>query len=250
MAIAQIGAKVVKAISNIFLGIIALAFSSIVNSLLGVILLARFVVMIVLRSLSTTVEFVGETTINILSFVRDTVFAILTFVVQTVTNIILFNLNLLVSVWTLVIELITNALGETCYLAKKGSYRIIDAVKDFAASLSTFVSGVPGLMKVVKAQGMDIQSGVDVKGILKQSLVSLKESLVYIFKGDEGTFKDGIIPNVLIEVSKALPLTVDLAKLILMGTWDISKQTLSGAFSSAKKLLTMTDIFKICSGKV
>lgn len=250
MAVGQVAVKAAKAIGNIFLGIIALIFSSVVNALLAAVLIVRFVVMIVLRTTSNVVEFVGETTINLFAFVRDTIFAILTFVVQTVTSIVLFVLNQFVSVWRLVVTLITVLLGETCYLSKKGAGRVMDAAKDFMGSLATFAKGVPGLMKVVKAQANDVKTGVDVKSIVKQAFASIKESIMYILMGDEGSVMDGIIPNVFIEVFRALPLTVDLGKLILLGTWDISKETLSVAFSSLKELMSLKDVFSICKGKV
>ncbi len=248
MAAAQVAKKVAKAIGNIFLGVIALIFSSVVNALLAAVLVVRFVMMTVLRATSSVVEFVGETTINVFAFVRDTLFAILTFVVQTVTSIILFVLNQFVSVWRLVVTLVTVLLGETCYLTKKGVGRVFDAAKDFMGSLATFAKGMPSLMKVVKAQGKDVKTGVDVKGVFSQAISTIIDTIMYILMGDEGKITDGLIPNVFIEVFRALPLTVDLAKLILVGTYDISKETLVVAFSSLKELLSLTEVFSICKG--
>lgn len=246
----KVGKKVASMVANIFLGIIALVFSSVVNALLAAVLVARFVIMTILRSVSTAVEFVGETTINIFAFVRDTIFSILTFVVQTVTSVILFVLNQFVSVWRLVVTLITVLLGETCYLTKKGIGRVFDAANDFMGSLSAFGTGMPALMKVVKAQGNDVRNGVDVRGTVKQALVAIRDTITYIVVGDEGKITDGLIPNVFIEVFKALPLTVDLGKLILIGTWSVSKETLSFALSSLKELLSLKGVLSVCNGKV
>jgi hypothetical protein len=248
MAATLVAKKVAQTVANIFLGVIALLFSSAVNALLAAVLVVRFIVMTALRSLSTVVEFVGETTINVFAFTRDTLFAILTFVVQTATSIILFVLNQFVSVWRLVVTLVTVLLGETCYLTKKGVYRVFDAATDLMGSLATFARGMPALMKVVKAQGKDVKTGVDVKGVFGQAISTVIDTLVYILAGDEGKITDGLIPNVFIEVFKALPLTVDLAKLVLLGTWDISKETLSVAFSSLTELLSLTEVFSICKG--
>ena len=248
MAAGQVAKRVAKMIAHILLAIIALIFSTAVNALLAAVLVARFVVMTILRTLSTAVEFVGETTINIFAFARDTLFAILTFAVQTATSIILFVLNQFVSVWRLVVTVVTVLLGETCYLTKKGVTRVFDAAKDFMASFATVSKGIPGFMKVLKAQGTDVKSGVDVKGVLSQAITTVIDTIVYILMGDEGTIMDGIIPNVFIEVFRALPLTVDLGRLILIGTWDISKETLSVAFSSLKELLSLTEVFSICKG--
>ncbi|CBN80335.1 EsV-1-27 [Ectocarpus siliculosus] len=121
--------------------------------------------MTLLRSLASTVSFVGETTINTLSFIRETVFSILTFVVQTVTSTVLFILSQLVSVWRLVVVIITATLGETCYLATNGIDRVFDFFSDYMLSLQAFRSGLPGLAKVLKAQVDDVKTGVNVTNI-------------------------------------------------------------------------------------
>lgn len=247
-------AAVLKIFPKIALGLISgtvsLAVSSFINSILMAIVLIRFIIMTVLKSLSAVIEFVGETTLNIISFTRDTVFSVLTFVVQTITSSILFILNQFVSIWQLIISLVTVGLGETCYLAKTSVKRVIDALKDIMLSLQAFAKGIPGLVKVLKAQGQDVKKGVDVKTIIKQSVASFKKSIMYILKGDENKITDGIIPNVFIEVFKALPLSFDLGKLILVGTFDISKETLLVALSSLKELTSLKGIAAGCSGKL
>ena len=239
-----------KIIVRVLAGTASLAISSVTNTLLMAVVLIRFVLMTLLRSLSTVVEFVGETLINMIAFIRDTVFSVLTFVVQTITSVVLFVLNQFVSVWRLVVTLVTVALGETCFLTKTTIKRIVDAVKDLVLSLQAFAKGVPGMVKVLKAQSVDVKKGVDVKTIIKQAVNSFKESVMYILKGDENKITDGLIPNIFVEVFKALPLTFDLAKLILMGTWDISKETLGVAFSSLKELTSLKGIKLGCSGKL
>jgi len=239
-----------KILLRLLAGTVSLAISSVTNAILMAVVLIRFVLMTVLRSLSSTIEFVGETTLNIISFVRDTVFSILTFIVQTITSIVLFVLNQFVSVWRLVVTLITVALGETCFLTKTTIKRIVDALKDVFLSLQAFIKGVPAMTKVLKAQSVDVKKNVDVKTIIKQSVRAFKDSIIYILKGDENKITDGIIPNIFIEVFKALPLTFDLAKLILMGTFDISKETLGVAFSSLKELISLKGITLGCSGKI
>jgi len=195
------------------------------------------------------VSFVGETTINTLAFVRDTVFSILTFVVQTVTSIVLFVLNQFVSVWRLVVTIVTALLGETCYLAHKGIGRFFDAISDFMLSLQAFSAGLPGLAKVFKAQAVDVKTGVDLKGIITQAFTSFVDTLAYIVVGDEKKLSDGLVPNLFTEVFKSLPLSFDLAKLILKGTVDVSKETLGVAFSSLKELTSLTGIMAGCRGK-
>lgn len=250
MAIAAVLQTISKVTVRVLAGTASLAISSLTNSLLMAVVLIRFVLMTLLRSLSSVVEFVGETTINVISFVRDTVFSVLTFVVQTITSTILFVLNQFVSIWRLVVTLVTVALGETCFLTKTAIKRIVDALKDVILSLQAFATGVPGMVKVLKAQSVDVKKGVDVKSIIKQAVESFKGTLMYILKGDENKITDGLIPNVFIEVFKSLPLTFDLAKLILLGTWDISKETLSVAFSSLKELTSLKGIKLGCIGKV
>lgn len=243
--------KVVPQVAvRVLAGTASLAISSLTNSILMAVVLVRFVLMTVLRTLSTVVEFVGETTINLISFVRDTVFSVLTFVVQTITSTILFVLNQFVSVWRLVVTLVTISLGEACFLAKTTVKRIADALKDVMLSLKAFSEGVPGMVTVLKAQSVDMEKNVDVKTIIKEAVSSFKGSIMYILKGDENQITDGLIPNVFIEVFKSLPLTFDLAKLILMGTWDISKETLSVSFSSLKELTSLKGIQLGCTGKI
>ncbi|CAN0579815.1 unnamed protein product, partial [Ectocarpus sp. 12 AP-2014] len=91
--------------------------------------------MTLLRSLASTVSFVGETSINTLSFIRETIFSILTFIVQTTTSSVLFVLSQLVSVWRLVVTILTATLGETCYLATNGIGRFFDFFSDYFLSL-------------------------------------------------------------------------------------------------------------------
>lgn len=228
--------------------IASLAVSTVTNGILMAVILVRFVVMTLLRSLSSTVTFVGESTLNAISFIRDTVFSVLTFIVQTVTSLVLFTLNQFLAVWRLVVTLVTVALGETCYLGHKTIDRVFDAFGDIVSSLAAFSSGPTGLIKVLKAQAVDIKSGVGVKAIIKQALLSFKNTLVYILMGDEKTISDGLVPNVFVEVFRALPLSFDLAKLILTSTFDISKETLSTAFSSLVELTSLAGILEGCRG--
>ncbi|CAM9272537.1 unnamed protein product [Ectocarpus sp. 12 AP-2014] len=237
-----------KIVVGIICGVASLIFSTITNAILAAVLLIRFVVMTLLRSLASSVSFVGETTINTLAFVRDTVFSILTFVVQTVTSIVLFVLNQFVSVWRLVVTIVTVLLGETCYLAHKGIGRVFDAVSDYMLSLQSFSAGLPGLSKVLKAQAVDVSTGVNLKGIIKQAMTSFVDTLVYLVVGDEKKLSDGLVPNLFAEVFKTLPLTFDLTKLILKGTLDVSKETLGVAFSSLKELTSLTGIMAGCRG--
>ncbi len=247
--------SVLKIIPKILVGLLAgtasLAISSATNAVLMAVVLVRFVLMTLLRSLSSAVEFVGETTINLISFTRDTVFSVLTFVVQTVTSIVLFVLNQFVSVWRLVVTLVTVGLGETCYLTKTTIKRIVDSVKDVVLSLQAFARGVPGMVQVLKAQSVDVRDNVDVGTIVRQAVSSFKGTLLYVLKGDEGLgFADGLIPNVFLETFKVLPLTFDLAKVVLTGTWSISKETLVTAFSALKELTSLEGVRMGCSGKI
>lgn len=246
---AQIALKVVKKIVvGILSGVSSIAVSTVTNTVLAAVVLVRFVVMILLRSLGSTVTFVGETAINTISFVRDTVFSILTFVVQTVTSTVLFILNQFVSVWRLVVTILTATLGETCYLAQKSVGRIFDFVSDYMLSLQAFSAGLPGLAKVLKAQATDVKTGVNLKYIIGQAIRSFVDTLVYLIMGDEKKFSDGIVPNLFTEVFKTLPLSFDLGKLILTGTVDIAKETLGIAFSSLKELTSLSGIMAGCRG--
>lgn len=244
---------VLKAVKKVVVGLLAgvssIAISTLTNGILMAVILVRFVVMTLLRSLSSTVTFVGETTINAVSFIRDTVFSILTFVVQTVTSSVLFILSQFVAVWRLVVTIVTAALGETCYLGRKTVGRFFDAISDFMLSLKAFGSGVPGMAKVFKAQAADVKTGVNVKAIIGQAISSFKETLMYIVVGDEKKLSDGLVPNLFLETFKTIPLSFDLAKLILKGTFDISKETLGLALSSLKELTSLSGILAGCRGK-
>ncbi len=239
-----------KILVGIVSGVASLAISTLTNGLLLAVILIRGVVMSLLRPLGSTVRFVGETTVNTLSFVRDTVFSILTFVVQTVTSVVLFVLNQFVSIWRLVVTIVTALLGETCYFATKTVGRVFDAISDILLSLQAFGSGLPGLGKVLKAQGTDVTQTVDIKSMISQAISSFADTLAYIVMGDEKKLSDGLIPNVFTEFLKSLPLSFDLAKLILKETVNISKETLTVAFSSLKELLSLKGVLAGCRGKV
>lgn len=239
-----------KVIFGILAGTASLAISTVTNGVLMAVILVRFVVMTLLRSMTSSVIFVSETAINTVSFVRDTVFSILTFVVQTFTSCVLFLLNQLVSVWRLVMTILNAALGETCYLAHKSIGRFFDAISDYMLSLQAFSSGFPGMAKVLKAQSVDVTKGINLKSIIGQAIKSFVESLAYIIVGDEKKLSDGLVPNLFTEVFKTLPLSFDLAKLILKGSVDISKDTLGIAFSSLKELLSLKGILDGCRGKI
>lgn len=237
---------------NLTSGVASIAITTITNTLLLAVLLVRFIILAVLKSLGHIVEFTGETFLNSVSFVRDTVFAVLTFIVQTVVGTILFVLNQFVMMWSLVVRVVSVVLGETCFVAKTGVKRFVDAMKDFVLVLKAFSSGIKGLKTVVKAQQKDLKtgmSGVGLKSTIKQSMKSFKDVLMYILKGDEGKIMDGIVPNVFMETFKVLPLSFDLGTLVLSGTFDVSKEVLSSAFSILKELLTLKDIKLGCSGK-
>ncbi|CAM9577669.1 unnamed protein product [Ectocarpus sp. 6 AP-2014] len=245
---------VLKMVKKVVVGILAgttsMAVSTLTNGILMGVILVRFVVMTLLRSLSSSVSFIGETAVNTISFVRDTVFSILTFVVQTLTSCVLFILNQFVSAWRLVVTILTAGLGETCYLAHTTVGRFFDAISDYMLSLQAFSGGLPGMAKVFKAQAVDVSTGVDLKTIIGQAISSFADTLVYIVVGDEKKFSDGLVPNLFTEVFKSLPLSFDLAKLILKGTVDVSKETLGVAFSSLKELTSLTGIMAGCRGKV
>ncbi len=244
---------VLKAVKKVVVGLLAgvssLAISTLTNGILMAVILVRFVVMTLLRSLSSTVTFVGETTINAVSFIRDTVFSILTFVVQTVTSSVLFVLSQFVAVWRLVVTIVTAALGETCYLARTTVGRLFDAISDYMLSLQAFGSGLPGLSKVMKAQATDATTTVNLKSIIGQAIKAFVDTLVYIVVGDEKKLSDGLVPNLFLETFKTIPLSFDLAKLILKGTFDISKETLGLALSSLKELTSLSGIMAGCRGK-
>ena len=249
MAAQLVVKMIMKIIVGIICGVSSLVISTLANGILMAVILARFVVMTLLRSLASTVSFVGETTINALSFIRETIFSILTFVVQTVTSTVLFSLSQLVSVWRLLVTILTATLGETCYLATNGIGRVFDFFSDYMLSLQAFQSGLPGLAKVLKAQVDDVKTGVNLGSIISQAIQSFVDTLFYILKGDENKFSDGIVPNLFTEVFKVLPLSFDLGKLILQGTIDVSKETLGVAFSSLKELASLKGIAAGCLGK-
>lgn len=238
-----------KVVVGILSGIASIAISTVTNAILMAVLVARFVIMTLLRPLSSAVAFVGETTVNAITFVRDTVFSILTFVVQTVTSIVLFVLNQIVAVWRLVITVMHSLLGETCYLVTSTVGRFFDAISDFMLSLQAFSTGGKGLTKVLKAQATDATQNVDLKGIISQAVSSFAKTLAYVVVGDEKKLSDGLVPNVLTEVLKAVPMSFDLAKLILVETVNISKETLTAAFSSLGELLSMKGVLSGCQGK-
>ena len=54
-----------KILVRLLAGTASLAISSVTNAILMAVVLIRFVLMTVLRSLSSTIEFVGETTLNL-----------------------------------------------------------------------------------------------------------------------------------------------------------------------------------------
>ena len=240
---------IAKVIEGVAAGTIALAVSSVTNAILLAVVLARFVIMSILRTTSSVVEFVGETVINGMSFVVETVFSVLTFVVQTVINSILFLLNQLVSVWRVVVTIITTLLGESCFLTKTLFKRMVDAFKDLILSLKAFAKGFKGLAPVLKAQATDFKSGVGVKAVIKQSVSAFKQSAMYIIMGDEGKLTDGLIPNVFTELFKVLPLSFDLGKIILTGTFDVAKEALSSSVSILLELISLKGITVGCSGK-
>ena len=239
-----------KVIIGILSGVTSIAISTVTNALLLAVLLARFVIMTLLRPLSSAVTFVGETTVNIIAFVRDTVFSILTFVVQTLTSMVLFVLNQFVAVWRLVVTVVSSLLGETCYLLTSAPGRIFDAISDYMLSLQAFSSGGKGLKAVLKAQSTDVSQNVNIMGIISQAVSSFAQTLAYVVVGDEKKLSDGVVPNVVTEVIKALPMTFDLAKLILQETLNISKETLTIAFSSLGELLSMRGVLAGCHGKI
>lgn len=241
---------IAKVLQGVAAGTIALAVSTVTNAILLAVVLARFIIMTILRTTSSVVEFVGETVINGMSFVIETVFSVLTFVVQTVINSILFLLNQLVSVWRVVVTIITTLLGESCFLTKTLFKRMLDAFKDLVLSLKAFAKGFKGLAPVMKAQATDFKSGVGVKAMIKQSVAAFKQSVMYIVLGDEGTLTDGLVPNVFSELFRVLPLSFDLGKVILMGTFDVTKEALSSTASILAELVSLKGITLGCSGNV
>lgn len=239
-----------KVVERVVAGTVALAVSSVSNALLMAVVLTRFILMTILRSTSTAVEFAGETFLNVISFVRDTVFAVLTFVVQTATNTAIFLLNQLVSVWRTVVMVVSVLLGETCFLTKTMFKRTVDIGKDLALSLQAYATGFKGMLKVVKAQKADFETGVDVKSIVKQSVSAFKASLSYVILGDEGNLMDGLVPNVLQEAFAVLPLSVDLAKTLFFGIFEVSKETLGTSLQLVKELVSLKGIKMGCMGKI
>lgn len=245
---------VLKPIAKVFQGVLAgtisLAVSTVSNTILLAVVLARFVIMSILRTTSTVVEFAGETVVNGMAFVIETVFSVLTFVVQTVTNSLLFFLNQLVSIWRVVVTIVTTLLGESCFLTKTLFKRMVDAFKDLILSLKAFGKGFRGLAPVMKAQAADFKSDVGVKAMIKQSVAAFKQSVMYIIVGDEGKLSDGLVPNVFSEVFMVLPLSFDLGKVILSGTFDVAKEALSSSVSILGELLSLRGITLGCSGKL
>ncbi|CAM9790714.1 unnamed protein product [Ectocarpus sp. 13 AM-2016] len=240
---------IAKILEGVVAGTIALTLSTVSNAILLAVVLARFVIMSILRTTSTFVEFAGETVINSTSFIVETVFSILTFVVQTVTNSLLFLLNQLVSIWRVVVTIITTLLGESCFLTKTVFRRMVDAFKDLILSIKAFGEGFKGLAPVMKAQTTDFQSGVGVKAVIKQSVASFKQSATYIVLGDEGSLTDGLLPNVFFELFKVLPLSFDLGKVILVGTLGVAKEAMSSSASILRELVSLKGISLGCSGK-
>ena len=253
-AAAAAGKGVVKFLKFIFMnllpGILALVLSTVTNSLIMGVVLVRFVTMSVLKTTSTAVEFAGETLVNSIAFVRDTVFSILTFVVQTVVNSITYILNQFLMVWTLLIRVVSVVLGETCFLTKSLFGSVVDLVKDIGLIGKAFTKGIKAMNPVMKDQVDDLKGGfTTIKDVVKASVGSLKETLVYIVKGDENKFSDGLVPNVFTELFSVLPLSFDLSKLILSGTVDISKSALGAISGSFKELTSLEGISLGCSGK-
>lgn len=233
---------------NLTSGVASLVITTLTNNLFVAVLLVRFLILTVLKTLGHAVQFAGETTLNLLSFVRDTVFAILTFTVQTLVGTLPFVLNQFVMVWSLVVRVVSVVLGETCFAAKTGVARFVDALRDFALVLKAFTKGVSGLKDAVKVQRKDITAGLPgggVKGVIKQSLTCS----CYVLKGDDGKITDGIMPNVFVETFKVVPLSFDLGKLILAGTYDVSKEAFSSALSILKELLILKEISLGCREK-
>lgn len=241
---------IAKVLQGVAAGTIALAISTVTNTILLAVVLARFVIMSILRTTSSVVEFAGETLINGMAFVIDTVFSGLTFVVQTVINSLLFLLNQLVSVWRVVVTVVTTLLGESCFLGKTLFKRTLDLMKDLSLSLKAFATGFKGLAPVMKAQAVDFKSDVGVKAIIKQSVSAFKQSVMYILMGDEGKITDGLVPNVFFEMFKILPLSFDLGKVIFVGTFDVAKEALSSSVSILAELVSLKGIVVGCSGKI
>lgn len=235
----------VKLVQKIIAGLAATVVVAIADTLVIAIILVRFIIMTALKSTLTVIEFAGETTLNVVAFVRDTAFSVMTFIVQTVTSVVLFALNQIVSVWRVFVSLISIGLGGTCFLAKNLSKRIIDLGKDMALILKAFAKGFKGLTPAVKAQVGDLKGSNGFKPIVKQSIGQVKDILMYIVKGDGG-FLDGIVPSFLTELFQVLPMSFDLAKVILQGTVQVSKETISASLSILKELVTMKDIMTIC----
>ncbi|CAM9211936.1 unnamed protein product [Pylaiella littoralis] len=241
---------VVRIVQCIVAGTLALAISTVTNAIMLAVILARFTIMSILRTTSSVVEFAGETLLNTMAFVRDTVFAILTFMVQTVTNTLLFVLNQLVSVWRVVVVIVTTVVGESCFLTKTLFRRVLDAFKDLILCLEAFSKGFKGLPAVLKAQQTDLKSGVGVKSMIKQSVSAFKQSVMYIVMGDEGNLSDGLVPNVAVEMFKVLPLSYDLGKVILTGTIGVAKEALVSSGSILRELASLKNIKLGCSGNV
>lgn len=250
MGIGAVVKPVAKLAQGIVAGTIALAISSVTNTIILAVVLARFVVMSILRTASTAIEFAGETVLNTMAFVRDTVFSILTFVVQTITNFLLFLLNQLVSVWRVVVAIVMTLIGESCFLTKTPFRRMVDAFKDLILSLKAFSKGFKGLSPVMKAQAKDLKSGVGVKAMIKQSVSAFLKSVMYIVVGDEGKLSDGLVPNVASELFKVLPLSFDLGKIVLFGTIDVAKEALASSASILKEPISLKSIRVGCSGNV
>lgn len=254
MGAAAVGKGFAKLFKFIFMnlipGIFAMALSMVTNAILMAVVLARFVIMSILKTTSNAVEFVGETFLNSISFIRDTVFSVLTFIVQTIINSITFIINQFVLVWSLLVRVVAVVLGETCFMTKSLFKRALDLLKDLSLVSKAFLKGIKAMAPVVKAQTTDVKLAfTNIKDVIKAMVGSIKDSLKYIAMGDEGKIMDGIIPNVFTEVFQVLPLSLDLSKLILIGTFDISKQTLVAIMGSLKELINLKDIKLGCQGK-
>ncbi|CAN0207764.1 unnamed protein product [Scytosiphon promiscuus] len=240
-----------KVVVGIVCGVSSIVVSTVTNAVLAAVVLVRFVVMILLRSLSSTVTFVGETAINTIYFFCERYRLLYPHVCRSDCDehrAVYSQPIIVVSVWRLVATILTATLGETCYLAHTSVGRIFDFISDYMLSLQAFSAGLPGLAKVFKAQATDVQTGVNLKSIISQAMSSFIDTVVYLIIGDEKKFSDGLVPNLFTEVFKTLPLSFDLGKVILTGTVDIAKETLSTAFSSLKELTSLSGIMAGCRG--
>lgn len=72
---------IAKVLQGVAAGTIALVVSSVSNAILLAVVLARFVIMSILRTTSSVAKFAGETIISGMAFVTETMFSVLTFLV-------------------------------------------------------------------------------------------------------------------------------------------------------------------------